>query len=179
MSLIIKAAQFAAKAHAGQARKYNGTPYILHPMRVAGRVTLLPDTNERHIAAAWLHDVVEDCGVTPEQLTAEFDPLVASLVMQLTNPSIGSPLRRAERKVMDREHVGAASTTAKRIKLLDRIDNCNEMTSEDGKFIELYARESHDLLQAIGDADEALSEELRQSIDSLLSRSPTRLTLCQ
>jgi (p)ppGpp synthase/HD superfamily hydrolase len=61
MNLIIKAADLANIAHEGQKRKYNGRPYIEHLMRVAGRVTLLSDSTEEEIAAAWLHDVIEDC----------------------------------------------------------------------------------------------------------------------
>lgn len=58
---IIQAAQFAAQAHQGQARKYTGRPYIEHPGRVAARVMVLRDVAEPVVCAAWMHDVLEDC----------------------------------------------------------------------------------------------------------------------
>lgn len=89
MSLIIDAAQFAATAHKGQVRKYNGRPYISHPIRVAGRVATHPEASEELVAAAFLHDVVEDCNVGIGLLQRIFGHAVASLVGDLTNPSKG------------------------------------------------------------------------------------------
>lgn len=63
--LQVRAARFARDAHKGQSRKYTGRPYIVHPMNVAVLVKnhyTGPHYDEA-IAAAWLHDVVEDCGV--------------------------------------------------------------------------------------------------------------------
>ena len=74
MNVIIKAAQFARKAHGGQKRKFSNEPYIHHPARVAARAMLLPETTEALVCAAWLHDVVEDCGVSLQTLTEVFGP---------------------------------------------------------------------------------------------------------
>ena len=65
--MIQKAAVFAAKAHEGMMRKGSKIPYIYHPMEVALIVAQMTDDPEV-IAAAYLHDVLEDTSVTPEEL---------------------------------------------------------------------------------------------------------------
>lgn len=172
MNKIIAAAQFAADAHAGQVRKWTGAPYITHPARVASRAMLLQSTCEGLVCAAWLHDTIEDCGVTVNRLADLFGPAVASIVSCLTNASKGSNLPRAERKKLDREKLAAAPIEAKQIKLLDRIDNLNELPCFPAtlSFCKTYAEESDALLQVIGDASEPLARELAEAIRDLRRR---------
>ena len=66
-SMIKKAAEFAKRAHDGVYRKGTQIPYITHPMETAAIVTAFTDEPEM-IAAALLHDVIEDAGVTREEL---------------------------------------------------------------------------------------------------------------
>ena len=66
-SMIKKAAEFAKRAHDGVYRKGTQIPYITHPMETAAIVTAFTDEPEM-IAAALLHDVIEDAGVTKEEL---------------------------------------------------------------------------------------------------------------
>lgn len=170
MNIILKAARFAADAHRGQFRKYNNRPYITHPARVAGRTSIHPLSTEDDVAASWLHDVPEDCGVSIDVIREEFNPVVATLVHELTNPSKQRrDLRRAARKELDRQHLSRVSVAAKRIKLIDRIDNCYELLGGPQDFIKLYCRESFLLLEAIGDADADLAEELEVAIDVLVT----------
>ena len=68
MSIILKAAALAVRAHEGQKRKYTGFPYITHPARVAGRVGILPVVTEEMVAAAYLHDVLEDTTITKAEI---------------------------------------------------------------------------------------------------------------
>ena len=71
MNLIIKAAQFAKYAHEGQVRKYTGRPYVEHPMRVAGEVSMLdgPSDHSRKGQHSRLtpheHDTSHSCGMCP------------------------------------------------------------------------------------------------------------------
>lgn len=167
MNLILKAASFAEYAHRGQTRKYGGVPYIQHPMRVAGRASILAGTTEELVAAAWLHDSLEDTKTTPVDLETEFGPKVLKLVIELTNVSTGLDLPRAERKRLDREHIARVSVEAKRIKMLDRIDNLNDMNGSEKDFAMLYAEESKLLAEAIGDADRDLKKELMTIIGRL------------
>src|SRR5262245_46578040 len=127
MTLILQAAAFAAHAHRDQKRKYTGRPYIEHPMRVAGMACLLRDVPEEVVAAAWLHDVIEDCDVDRSDIDARFGPWVEALVLQLTNPSKGSPAPRAERKALDHAHIASASLWARKLKAIDRLDNLRDM----------------------------------------------------
>ena len=76
--MIRRAAEFAAKAHEGALRKGSRIPYISHPMEVDMIVELITDDKDL-IAAAYLHDVIEDAGVTYDELEQEFGTRVADL----------------------------------------------------------------------------------------------------
>lgn len=139
--MIERARKFAEEAHRGQTRKYNGQPYFVHPERVAVRLAKLgygPDV----VAAGYLHDVVEDCGIKIEEIKVIFGEKVAGLVSGLTNPSKGMKASRAERKRVDREHLSAQSKNVKIIKLVDRIDNIKELDGAETDFKRLYAKET-------------------------------------
>ena len=79
MELINKAIEFAVKAHSGAYRKFGNTPYILHPLEVMAIAGSMTD-DENVIAAAALHDTVEDAGVTIDEIEREFGARVAELV---------------------------------------------------------------------------------------------------
>lgn len=148
---IIMAAQFAAKAHWGQLRKFSGRPYIEHPARVATGVMLLRNSKllcEDIVCAAWMHDVLEDCpGV---EIPAYFGAWVQRLVQGLTNPSKQHPtLPRNERKAMDRQHLKNCEGWVQIIKLIDRIDNVRELDQAPADFRSLYIRESELLCEAL------------------------------
>jgi len=173
--LVMKAQQVAADAHKGQKRKHSNDPYLIHPMRVARRVMTRPDATPEMVAAAWLHDVVEDTPVTLDEIGKEFGSEIAQLVRELTNASEGSRAPRKERKAMDRAKLAGASREAKIIKLLDRIDNLDDLRKSpaDDDFRDLYAEESRALADAIGDADSRLKNELLQLADEVSPRIGT------
>ena len=77
--MIEEAAEFAREAHRGMFRKGTEIPYIVHPIETAVIVASFTD-DEEVIAAALLHDVVEDTDVTGEELEHRFGPRVAGLV---------------------------------------------------------------------------------------------------
>ena len=79
MELVSEALVFAAKAHDGMRRKKNKVPYILHPMEAAVIVGSMTDDQEV-LAAAILHDVVEDAGIAMEEIGQRFGPRVRLLV---------------------------------------------------------------------------------------------------
>jgi guanosine-3',5'-bis(diphosphate) 3'-pyrophosphohydrolase len=82
LALIEKAANYATEHHAGQFRK-SGEPYIIHLTNVAYILTTL-QAGPKTIAAGFLHDVIEDCGVSHDQLAADFDEEIADLVEAVT-----------------------------------------------------------------------------------------------
>lgn len=83
MELISQAIIFATEAHDGMRRKKNQSPYILHPMEAAVIVSTMTDDQEV-MAAAALHDVVEDAGITIETIEEKFGPRVRELVASET-----------------------------------------------------------------------------------------------
>jgi (p)ppGpp synthase/HD superfamily hydrolase len=163
MHLIPKAAQFAAQCHKNQCRKYNGAPYITHPIRVAGRTATHELATDELVAAAFLHDVVEDCNISLGQIALMFGEKVASYVCELTNiPKEFRPdANRAERKRQDRERISTISREAKVVKLIDRIDNLREIDPNEG-FAQKYADESMLLVEVLEDADPVLATELKR-----------------
>ena len=83
MNIIEKAAAFALCAHQGQVRKQTDTPYIMHPLEAAVTAQALTDDHEI-IAAAVLHDVIEDSDCTKEELVEEFGERIAFIVNEVS-----------------------------------------------------------------------------------------------
>lgn len=140
--LIAGALIFAGEMHKDQKRA-SGKPYIQHPIRVALRVQDLSGTPEM-VAAAYLHDIIEDTMVPLKVIHFLFGIVVAKLVNELTNASkLTYPqASRAERKRHDRERIAKVSPEAKLIKLVDRIDNLRELDAKGPEFAKLYKAES-------------------------------------
>lgn len=170
--LILDAIQYAKLCHAGQTRKYSSDPYIFHPARVAGIVATTWACDEHSIAAAWLHDVIEDCGRTrDDDLLPRFGASVANMVDELTDRSGKTGERRELRKKMERERLETVSDQAKVIKLCDRLDNIRDMANCDRpKFARLYVNETTLLLLSIGDAEQDIAHAIRESCDALVRR---------
>ena len=83
MELASEAIAFAVKAHDGMRRKKSDIPYILHPMEAAVIVGTMTD-DQNLIAAAALHDVVEDAGITIDEIEERFGTRVRELVASET-----------------------------------------------------------------------------------------------
>lgn len=154
MELVEKARVFATAAHhaAGNVRKYTGEPYINHPAAVVDLVRSVPHSPEM-LAAAWLHDTVEDTGVTIDLIVKEFGPGVACLVDMLTDVSTPEDGNRETRKAKDREHTAKATPEAKTIKLADLIDNTRSIVERDPNFAKIYMKEKELLLEVLTEGD--------------------------
>jgi len=85
-NVIDRAIEFATLAHRGQVRRYTGEPYIVHPVEVMEIVSTVSDDSEV-LAAALLHDTVEDTPISLQDIRYEFGDRVAGLVDQLTDRS--------------------------------------------------------------------------------------------
>jgi (p)ppGpp synthase/HD superfamily hydrolase len=155
--LVEKARQFATDAHGRheQIRRYTNEDYIVHPQAVAERVSEFLWQPEV-LAAAWLHDVVEDTDVNIEEIRQLFGDDVALLVDQLTSGPHGSELARAERKLLDREQLQQADIRAKTIKLADIIDNTHTIADRDPEFAARYLPEKYAMLQVLKQGHPAL-----------------------
>ncbi len=114
---VYRAYEVAHEAHTGQTRD-EGTPYIVHPIRVA--VSIVDELNlysPKLICSALLHDVIEDSAVTREDIGRMFDEEIAEVVWLLTKLEevrLSEYLARIE---------AAAHTGAPIVKLCDRLDN--------------------------------------------------------
>ncbi len=163
--LETRARLFATAAHAavGQLRKYTHEPYIVHPAEVAKIVRSVPHT-EAMLAAAWLHDTVEDTGVSIELIRAEFGSEVSDLVGWLTDVSRPDHGNRAARKAIDRAHTAAAPAEAQTVKLADLISNTRSIVAHDPKFAETYLAEKRLLLEVMHRGDRTLMEIARGQI---------------
>ena len=166
MDIKVKALTFATAAHAavGQLRKYTNEPYVVHPIEVAGIVSKVPGATDEMIAAAYLHDVVEDTGVTIELIRKEFGDEVAELVGWLTDVSRPDHGNRAQRKAVDRAHTAGAPAAAQTIKLADLISNTRSIVEHDEKFAKTYLAEKRLLLEVLKHGDAELWRKCHEQI---------------
>ncbi len=154
IDLITRAYLCAEKNHAGQYRK-SGEPYIIHAIQVGYILTLLR-TGPKTIAAGFLHDVVEDCDVSIQEISDMFGEEVASLVDSVTK--IGNLKFKDEKEYLASNHRKIFIAMAKDvrvilIKLADRLHNMRTlqyMSPEKQKKIasetlEVYAPIAHRL----------------------------------
>ena len=169
--LTAAARAFAAEAHGGinHQRKYTGDPYIIHPEEVAEIVASRPHTPEM-IAAALLHDTVEDTPVSINDIHQRFGPVVAKLVADLTDISTPGDGNRVTRKAMDRAHSAAASNQAKTIKLADLISNSRSIIKHDPKFAKVYMGEKQALLDVLVGGDSVLLATAQRIVTDYFSQ---------
>lgn len=158
--LVGRARDYATKAHQriDHRRKYSHQPYQVHLQAVAELVTGVSDDPEV-IAAAWLHDTVEDTPATLEDIENQFGRPVAELVEELTDVSKPSDGNRAKRKAIDLSYLALASPRAKTVKLADLIDNCRDITKHDPRFAKVYVVEMGALLDVLGEGNEMLYQQ--------------------
>jgi GTP diphosphokinase / guanosine-3',5'-bis(diphosphate) 3'-diphosphatase len=132
MKKVLEAAFFAARKHTHQRRKnIEDIPYINHLLEVAHLLSSVGGiTNEDILAAALLHDTIEDTGTTKKEIIALFGTVVSGYVVEVSDNKL---LPKAERKRLQEEHAGSLSEGATLIKLADRISNLRAITAEPPK----------------------------------------------
>lgn len=138
--LLDRAIVFAVQAHAGTERRGKGFPYIVHPMEAVEIVaTMTPD--QELLAAAALHDTVEDTDVTMEQIRAEFGDRIASLVASESDTPVQGVSQEESwhiRKQAAIDRLAAASHDAKIVALGDKLSNMRAIARD-------YAMQGDDL----------------------------------
>ena len=159
---------FATAAHEGQVRKYTGEPYIVHPYEVAELIRGLPNHTPAMLAAAWLHDVVEDTPVTIGEIRVHFGPEVGDLVEMLTDVSRPEDGNRAGRKRVDLEHTAQGNPQAHTIKLADLISNSRTIVKYDPGFAQVYLREKKALLEVLKDGNPTLFIQAQRVVEENL-----------
>jgi GTP diphosphokinase / guanosine-3',5'-bis(diphosphate) 3'-diphosphatase len=153
MTIAMKAALFAYRAHQYQVRKYTGEPYFLHLTEVAGLAATCLDS--RGVAIAYLHDTMEDCGMTHEALVGEFDGIIADGVHMLSDLETGN---RAARKKQQAQRLAGAFPYIQTIKVCDIISNTISIKFHDPRFFKVYKEEVGHLLSVLTEANKDLLE---------------------
>jgi guanosine-3',5'-bis(diphosphate) 3'-pyrophosphohydrolase len=124
--LISRAWNFAAQRHTTQRRKGKAQePYVNHVAEVAELVATATEGQDTNlVAAAVLHDTVEDTGTLPAELMSVFNSDIAGLVAEVTDDK---SLDKALRKKLQVEHAATKSRRAKIIKLADKTSNLRSL----------------------------------------------------
>lgn len=176
MDIKAKALLFATKAHKAieHKRKYTNEDYIVHPVEVADTVATVGGSDDM-IAAAYLHDDVEDTGISLETIRQEFGINIMNLVSDLTDVGQLSDGPRAVRKALDLKHSALASPEAKTIKLADLIANTKSIVKHDPKFAKIYLAEKEALLKVLVDGNKTLHQQasklLQESLNIIYSQN--------
>ena len=160
--LVIKAIQFAAEKHKGQVRRGTGLPYITHPMIVMELVQKYKGTS-KHIdelkTAALLHDTLEDCECSYQEIEREFTPLVASLVLELTSDTVR--IKELGKNEYLKQKMVLMSQYALTLKLLDRLSNILDEPGEG------YAKKTIKLMQHIRTKRDVVTDRQIRIMDDI------------
>ncbi len=153
MELVVaRAAALASVAHAGQFRRGGVVPYFSHPEAVAAIVARFLPEDVDAIAAAYLHDVVEDCGIAPAEIAREFGPDIAAGVLALSKvPGMAAGSYRAG--------LAAAPGWVASVKCADIIHNAGDVADVDPAFALRWLPGKIADLKVLGHADPAIYAE--------------------
>jgi len=165
---VIRAAQFAAVKHSAQRRKGEAAePYVNHVLEVAHLVAEA-GLDADVVAAALLHDTVEDTETSAVELDAAFGPLVTSMVLELTDDK---SLPKAERNRLQVERSPHKSAGAQAIKTADKISNLRAiLSSSPTDWSEQRKREYFDFAHAVVGGLGQAPESLRAEFEALYHR---------
>jgi guanosine-3',5'-bis(diphosphate) 3'-pyrophosphohydrolase len=144
MDVVSKARMFAAQRHGEQKRKYSDEPYAVHLEAVVDLLRKHGITDATVLAAAYLHDTIEDTDTKVQDLIKEFGADIAQLVYWLSDMEKGN---RASRTLMSAWRLSRAPFDAKLIKCADVIDNTINIGQHDPNFARVFADEKQHILQ--------------------------------
>jgi (p)ppGpp synthase/HD superfamily hydrolase len=171
-SVVDRARAFARVAHAEQTRKYTGEPYVVHTDEVAALVAGHGGTPEM-IAAAHLHDVLEDTPTTFDTLAAEFGRDIAELVAALSDQVPKPAGNRKLRKQLESDRLGTCEDRVHTIKLADIVSNTRSIAERDPRFARVYLVEMRYLVDRLTRGDQRLWAEADAIVEGQLpTKSP-------
>lgn len=172
LGIVLKAAQFAAHKHKDQRRKdANASPYINHPIALA---SILREEGEVDdplvIAAALLHDTIEDTETSYAELRGQFGDEIAEIVAEVTDTKW---LEKHSRKHLQISKAANASEAAKLVKLADKISNLRDIiASPPAEWSVERKREYFDWAKAVVDQVRGTNAKLERRFDQLYRRRP-------
>ena len=181
-SILDKAIVFAVKAHQGAERKGKGFPYIVHPLEAVAIAATMTNDQEL-LAAAALHDTVEDAGVKYSDVKREFGERVAQLVETESDIVVNGKTEEESwqlRKSIAIDQLKAASRDAKIVALSDKLSNaraiyrdCREHGDEVWKLFHVKSKKQHyrGLVKAIAELEGTFAfEEFADTVDKIFKR---------
>jgi len=125
METVLRAAAFAAEKHRNQRRKdAEASPYINHPIQLAYILVQADIEDPLVLAAALLHDTIEDTNTTHDEIEIVFGHEIANIVVECSDDKTLSKLERKQAQV---EHAARISPRAKLVKLADKIANVSDI----------------------------------------------------
>lgn len=168
---VLRAASFAARAHAGQLRKDGATPYAAHPTRVAIIVaTVFGCTDEVALCAAFLHDVIEDTGADYDDVEQGWGREVADCVAALTKDMT---LPERVREPAYDQKLAEADWRARLVKLADQYDNLSDVPPayDDEKIAKVVTKCERAIALALADeSDHPESARATAALRGLIGR---------
>lgn len=172
LALLFRALAFAAHKHRDQRRKdAEASPYINHPIALAE--VLAGEGGVAHVevlAAALLHDTIEDTATTAEELRAEFGERIAAMVEEVTDDQ---NLPKAERKRLQIVHAAGLSPGARLIKLADKICNLRDVAERPPAKWDLQRRQEYfEWAKRVIDGLRGTSPALEAAFDAAYRRKP-------
>jgi guanosine-3',5'-bis(diphosphate) 3'-pyrophosphohydrolase len=172
LPLILRALDFAALKHRDQRRKdAQASPYINHPIALANVLVHEGGVSEPVvIAAALLHDTLEDTQTTAGELRAAFGDAITRVVEEVTDDK---SLLKAERKRLQIEHAAAISREAKLVKLADKICNVRDVAHHPpAKWDLARRREYFEWAKAVVDRMRGVHPGLERRFDEAYALKP-------
>jgi (p)ppGpp synthase/HD superfamily hydrolase len=165
--LVRAADEFATAAHAavGQLQKYTGLPYCEHTRAVAHLVALFIDRPEC-VAAAHLHDVIEDPKVPKAELERRFGSVTAELVDEVSSKATPAMGNRAARAASEAKRIASISSDGKSIKCADVTVNMRSIVGQDPRFASVYVPEKRLLLPSLTGAHPELLTLAHRAIEA-------------
>ena len=173
--VIEKVIAFADKAHGSQTRRYTDDRYIVHPIRVMETCKVYTDEISV-LAAAILHDVLEDTHVSKESMTAFLQTVMTDeqaaktigLVVELTDVFVKESFpkwNRRKRKQHELDRLEKTSAEAQTIKYADIMDNAPEVAEKDPDFGQRFLRECRALLKRMKLGNAELHQKAVESVE--------------
>ena len=166
--LLARVFDFACQCHTPQRRKgVAAEPYINHLADVARRVAEATDgADVALVAAALLHDSIEDVGVTREELEVAFGEDIAALVVEVTDDK---SLERHERKAMQVANAPGKSDRAKMLKLADKASNVRAIVASPPDWPTERKLEYADWAEQVAEGLRGVNEQLERELDAAIA----------
>jgi guanosine-3',5'-bis(diphosphate) 3'-pyrophosphohydrolase len=171
LPLILKALEFASLKHRDQRRKdADASPYINHPIALANVLAGEGVMEDVVLAAAILHDTLEDTQTTPAELREHFGERIAGIVAEVTDDKT---LLKADRKRLQIEHAAVVSREARLVKLADKICNVRDVADHPPARWDLARRREYfDWAKAVVDNMRGTHGDLERRFDEAYALKP-------